>query len=87
MPFAAIEDRHDVGVRERCCAGGLAPEALDELLVLGEVVVQELHRNVPAQQLVFGEVYVCHPPGTHSGEHAIAPVDDRVRLNHEGGFP
>ena len=63
VPLAAVEDADDVRVRQRGRAGGLAPEALDELLVLGEVVVQDLDRDLPAQQLVLGQVHVGHAAG------------------------
>ena len=63
-------------------ARGLAPEALDELLVFGEVVVQHLHRDLPAEQLVLGEVHLGHAPGPEPREHPVAPVDDRLGLDH-----
>ena len=56
----------------------LAAEALDELLVLGEVVVQHLDRDLAAEQLVLGEVHVGHPARAEARDHPVAPVDDRA---------
>jgi hypothetical protein len=39
---------------------GLAAEALDELLVLGEAAVQHLQRHLPAEMRVLGAVDVRH---------------------------
>jgi hypothetical protein len=47
-------------VRQRGRTGSLAAEALDELVVFGEVVVQNLDRHLPAEQLVVREVDVRH---------------------------
>ena len=87
VPLAAVEDRDDVRVRERGGARGLAAEALDELLVFGEVMVQHLHRELAAEQLVLGEVHVGHAPRAESRDHPVAPVDDRLRLNHGAALP
>ncbi len=49
VPLPAVEDRDHVGVREARGGGGLAAEALHELLVFGEAVVQQLDRHLAAQ--------------------------------------
>jgi hypothetical protein len=82
VPLAAVEDGDDVGVRERGRAGGLAPKALDELLVFGEVVVQHLHGHLPTEQLVLGQVHVGHAARAEARDHVVATVDERVRLDH-----
>ena len=51
-------------------------------LVFGEVVVQHLHRDLAAEQLVLGEVHVGHAARAQPRDHAVAPVDDRLRLDH-----
>ena len=59
--LAAVVDADDVRVLE---AGGglrLAAEALDELRVLGEALVQELERDLAVEHLVVGEPDVGHP--------------------------
>ena len=82
VPLAAVEDADDVRVRERRRARGLALEALDELVVLGEVVVQDLDGQVPPQQLVLGEVHVGHAARAQARDDPVAAVDDGVRLDH-----
>ena len=47
VPGAAVEDRHDVRMREPGGAGGLAPEALDEFLVFDEAVLEHLDGDLP----------------------------------------
>ncbi len=86
VPLAAVEDADDVRVRQRGGARGLAPEALDELLVFGEVVVQDLDGDLAAEQLVLGEVDVGHAARAEPRDHAVAPVDDRLGLNHGAAF-
>ncbi len=66
-PRSKIAD--DVGVREARGARGLAAEALDELLVFGEAVVQQLDRDLAAEQLVAREVDVGHAAGADAREH------------------
>ena len=63
VPLAAVEDGHDVRVRQGGRARGLAPEALDELLVFGEVVVEHLHRHLrgPAADPRQGTRPPCRP--------------------------
>src|SRR5262245_60156222 len=62
VPLAAIEYSDNIGMRQPRGAGRLPPEALDELLVFGEVMVQHLHGDLPAKELVFGEVDIGHTP-------------------------
>ena len=45
--LAAVVDRDDVYLLECGCGFGLAAETLDELLVAGEVVVEDLERDPP----------------------------------------
>src|SRR5438128_3839833 len=58
---AAVEDRNDARVVETRRALRLPPEPLDELLVGGVPVVQELQRDAAAELLVLGEVHIRHP--------------------------
>jgi hypothetical protein len=59
-------------------AGGLAAEALHELLVLGEAPVQELERHLPAELEILGAVDVRHAPGAHALQDPVALIDDGV---------
>ena len=81
VPLAAVEDADDVGVLEAGGRGGLAAEALDELLVLGEAAVEQLQRHPAAELLVLGAVDVGHAARAEAVEHPVAPVDDRVALD------
>jgi hypothetical protein len=62
VPLATVEYADDVLVGERRGARGLAPEALDELLVFGEVMVKHLHGDLTSEQLVLGEIDLRHAP-------------------------
>ena len=57
---------------------GLAAEALDELLVAGVAVVQDLDRDAAAELLVLGEVDVRHTAGAELAHDPVAPVEDAV---------
>ena len=82
-PLAAVVDADDVGMRERGGAGGLAAEALDELLVLGEALVEQLDRDAAAELGVLGAVDLGHAAGANARHDPVAPVDHRARGNLE----
>ena len=67
VPLAAVEDADDVRVLQAGGAGRLAPEALDELVVLGEAAVQELQRDLAAELRVLGAVDVGHAARAERG--------------------
>ena len=56
----------------------LAAEALDELLVGGMPLVQELQRDIAAQLLILGQVDVGHPARAELALDDVAPVEDAV---------
>ena len=58
---AEVEDLHDVGVHEPRGGERLAAEARDELRVVGEVLGEQLDRDVALQAAVERE---------HDGRHA-----------------
>src|SRR5919205_1146847 len=62
---APVVDGDDVGVGEGCGALGLALEALDELLVLCVLVLQQLEGHVPIEDVVVGQEDVRHAPAAH----------------------
>ena len=78
LRLAAVEDRDDVRVVEARRALRLAAEALDELLVGGVPLVQQLQRDLPAELLVLGEVDVGHPARAELALDHVAPVEDAV---------
>ena len=81
VPLAAVEDADDAGVLQARRAGRLAPEALDERDVLGQVAVEQLERDAAPELLVLGLVDVGHPAGAELGDDLVAAVDHRVGLD------
>ena len=73
--LAAVVDADDVRVLEPRRGLGLAPEALDELGVLGEPLVQELKRDLAAEHLVVGQPDVGHPAAARAGDERVAVAD------------
>jgi hypothetical protein len=68
--LAAVVDADDVLMLHARGRLGLAPEALDELCVLSEALVQELERHLTLKHLVVGQPHVRHaaaaePPAEH----------------------
>jgi hypothetical protein len=59
---AAVEHVHHVRVLQPRGRRGLAPEALHELLVLGEAAVQHLQGHLAPEVRVLGAVHVRHAP-------------------------
>ena len=76
--LAAVIDRDDVRMRKAGCVLRLTAEALDELIVAGVTVVQDLDRDAPAEHLVFGQVDVRHPTRAELAQDAVTPVEERV---------
>ncbi len=74
----AVEDADHVRVLQPGRRAGLAPEALHELLVLGEAPVQHLERDLPAEVGVLGAVDVGHPARADPAHDQVAAVDKRV---------
>ena len=82
----AVIDADDVGVLEAGRGLGLAAEALDEVGVLGEAVMQQLERDLAAELLILGQEHIGHSSRTQSRHHPVATIDDRVRdrVGHQG---
>jgi hypothetical protein len=74
--LAAVVDRHDVLVRQACCARRLAPEALYELLIPGEPRVQELDGDLAVQAEVLGAIHACGSALAKLLAEPVAAVDD-----------
>ena len=66
-----LMDRADVRMIERRRRARLAMEALHRPVVAGEILRQELERDVPAESEVLGVVDDAHPPAAKFAEHAI----------------
>jgi hypothetical protein len=74
--LALVVDLDDAGVVERRRVLGLAPEALDEPLVVRVLPPEDLERHVPAQDLVPGQVNLGHPPAADGLAEDVAAVDE-----------
>ncbi len=69
--LADLVDRADVRMIERRRRAGLAMEALHRAVVAGEILRQELERDVPAETQVLGVVDDAHSPAAKFAEDAI----------------
>jgi hypothetical protein len=78
LGLAAVVDGDDVGMRERRRRLGLAPEALDEKLVVRVAIVQDLDRHAATEILVLCEIDVRHPAGPELADDPVAAVEERV---------
>jgi hypothetical protein len=76
--LAAVVHRDDVRMRERRGRLGLAPEALDEEIVVRVTLVQNLDRDPAAEILVLGEVDVRHAARPELADDAVAAVEEGV---------
>ena len=74
--LAPVVDGHDVGVVERRGGPGLGLEAAQEGGVVGQRVVQHLHRDAAAEAHVVGEEHLC---GRATADRSDDPV--AVRQN------
>ena len=79
--LAAVVDADDVRVLEAGRGLRLAPEALDELGVLGEALVQELERHAAAEHRVVGEPDVGHPAAAEPADQRVAVADPLSRAS------
>ena len=75
--FAAIEDRDECSDGERLAAWvAFAAEALDELIVVRVPLVQDLHRDLAAELLVFGQPDVRHPTRAELAFESVAAGEE-----------
>ena len=73
---AHVVDADDVGMGQAGCRVGLLPEVIDELLVLGELGLQDLDRHQPVQEFVHGAVNDGHSAVTDLLQQFIASRQD-----------
>ncbi len=78
LGLAAVVDGDDVRVREAGRGLRLAPEALDEEVVAGVAVVEDLDGDAAPELLVLGEVDVRHAAGAELSQDPVAAVEERV---------
>ncbi len=60
--LAEVEDGGYVGVRQSPGCSGLSPEPLDEARIVGEALLEDLHRYPPVQSLVGRRIDRTHAP-------------------------
>ena len=75
---APVEHPDHVGVLEARGRRGLAPESLDELLILREALVEELERDAPIEHRVLGAPDVRHPAGAELADQPVPPRHHRL---------
>jgi hypothetical protein len=82
--LAPVEDGDYVRVGERRGVSGFPSEALDELPVLGVVVLQQLEGHVPIEDLVVGQVDIRHASAAHQASELVSLVDESLphKANH-----
>jgi GAF domain-containing protein len=78
LGLAAVVDGDDVRMGEARRRLRLAPEALDEEVVVRVAVVEDLDRDAAAELLVLGQVDVRHAPGAQLPEDPVPAVEERV---------
>ena len=78
--LAAVVHGDDVGVVEARRGLRLAPEALDELAVVGIAVGHDLERDLAAETRILGEVDGRHPADAQAAEYAVAAVERLTAL-------
>ena len=72
---AGVEDLHDVGVHQARGGLRLALEARDERGIVGEVLGEQLDRDLALQAQVEREVHGGHPAEAEPALQAVAPGD------------
>ena len=91
LGLAAVVDADDVRVAEAGGGPRLALEALDELLVTGVTLVQDLQGDLAAELLVLGQVDLGHAAGAELAHDPVAaveqPADQAVFEVSGQGFP
>ena len=82
-----VEHLHDVGVHEAGGGQRLAAEARDEVRVLGEVLGQQLDRDVALQARVEGQLHGRHPAGPQAALESVAVGEELVGHPSSPGTP
>jgi len=77
--FAVVEHAGDVRVEEPGCSLGLPPEPLHEPLVGGQPVVEDLHRDRPAEIGVLRPPDRAHPARGDALEQPVPVAEHRGR--------
>src|SRR5204863_9411104 len=83
---ADVEHFDDVRVADGGGGPGLVDEAAHQVLVLGELALEYLHRDAAVEERMVGEVHAAHTSFTYQGPDLVV-VDPRpyhtLRSRHE----
>ena len=82
---ARVVDRDDARVREPGGRHRLVAEPGDEAAVGGQVRVEQLHRHLPAQDLVGALPHLGHPPRRDELVEPVAPAEQPTLLREPLG--
>src|SRR6185295_6959432 len=85
--LAAIDHRDDVRMRELRDRARLAPEALDVLLVLAVLFMEDLQRDVALEQRVEGAMDGRHSAGADDVLQLVATADQVLPHLHQPPVP
>jgi len=78
---APIEDRNDVRLRQVGSCLGLAPESLDEGLIVGELRMEHLDGNLPAEEQILTPIDIGHAAAGQMAQQPVA-VGENAIFNH-----
>jgi len=70
---AHFVDRDDIGVDQLGCRLSLVMKPADIRLVAGEILTQNLDRDLPAKRKLFGQIDFGHAPPPQSPQELIVP--------------
>jgi hypothetical protein len=79
---AHVRRLDDVRVTERACCLRFVHEALDDVCVTRQVVMEDLDRDAPFDQRVFRQEHRTHATGTERLDDSVAALDHVPRLDH-----
>jgi hypothetical protein len=82
---APVVDGHHVGVVERRRGLGLGPEAAQEDLVVGQRLVEHLHRHLALEPHVVGHEDLRRRAPPDRGQQAVPPAEDTTDLLGHAG--
>src|SRR6185503_15032517 len=85
--LTAVDHGDDVRMRELRDGAGLAPEALDVLLVLAVLGVEDLQRDVALEERVERAVDGRHPAGADDVLQLVATADQVLPHLHQPTVP
>jgi hypothetical protein len=80
--LAPVEDRHNIGVIEVSGSLRLSPEALDERLVVGVLLVENLDCHGPIERAISCTPHISHSAAGDVGDQFVAFGKNVVWFKH-----